>query len=254
MGTTATRQQPLHPCSTDAVAAATRASPLLSALAPDVLVTLVRSSHGTAARRGERIAAPTDDSMTVILEGVAAARVATPEGDFVIHRLLAPGDLHGLVVALGHEDPDELVAVDRVHALVVPGPALRDVVARVPSAARACLAVVAAELAALRVDQATFTTTSTTYRVEHRLLELADRFGQCDDGRVLVALPWTQEELASWARISRESTAKVLHELRAAGIVTTGRRELVIEDLAALRRRHHGRPDRTVAAFLGLIT
>ncbi|WP_052667112.1 Crp/Fnr family transcriptional regulator [Nitriliruptor alkaliphilus] len=232
----------------------TRSSLLLGALPPDDLVTLIEGSHGLTGRRGDRLAARTDDAVTVILHGVAAARTSTIDGEHTIHSLRGPGDVHGLTVALGHpEAGDELVAVDQVDALVLPGGHVRDLVALLPSVTRAAVAVIANELAALRVEEARFASRSASYRIEHRLLELADRFGERDGARILVTLALTQEELASWARTSRESAAKALHDLRVAGIVTTGRRELIVEDLPALRRRHDGGPDRTVAALMRAI-
>lgn len=234
--------------------AATRSSLLLGALPPDDVATLIGGSHGTARRRGERLAASTDDAVTVVLHGVAAARTSTVDGEHTIHSLRGPGDVHGLTTVLGHpEAGDELIAIGQVDALVLPGCHVRDLVARLPAVTRAAVAVIANELAAVRVEEATFTSRSASYRIEHRLLELADRFGERDGDRVLVTLALTQEELASWARTSRESAAKTLHDLRSAGIVTTGRRELILDDLPALRRRHAGGPDRTVAALMRAI-
>lgn len=231
--------------------AATRTSRLLRLLPPEHLAALVRCSHGVTGRRGDRLAGERDDTVTVLLGGVAASRTTTVDGEHVISAIHGPGDAHGLTAVLGHpEAADELIAIDAADGLSLPGAAVRDLVDRVPAAARLCLAAVAAEHAALRVEHVRFAASSTSARVEHRLLELADRFGQADGGRILVDLPLTQEELASWAQTSRESAAKVLQELRRMGIVSTGRRQLVIEDLAALRDRRRRRPDRTVAALL----
>jgi CRP/FNR family transcriptional regulator, cyclic AMP receptor protein len=69
-----------------------------------------------------------------------------------------------------------------------------------------------------------------------RLLELAERWGEPVRGGVTqITLSLTQEQLAAWAHVSRESLAKVLHDLRAAGLVETGPRCLAIRDLTRLR-------------------
>lgn len=251
MGTSSARRRQPRPDLSEGVQAARRLSRLLGELPEQHLIELLGRSHGSTGRRGERIAAPGDDVVTVVLQGVTASRTATLEGEYLIHALHGPGDTHGVTAVLGHpEAANELVAIADVDVLVLPGAAVRDLVERVPAAARACLATVTADHAELRVEQARFAASSTSARVEHRLLELAARFGEEDGGRILVTLPLTQEMLASWARASRESTAKVLQDLRRAGIVTTGRRELVIDDLAALRERRRERPDPTVAAIL----
>jgi CRP/FNR family cyclic AMP-dependent transcriptional regulator len=251
MGTSAAPRRQQRLGSSVRAQAATRLCGLLDELPQQHLVDLLRHSHGSTGRRGDQIVAPGDDVVTVILHGVTASRTATLDGEHLVHALHGPGDTHGVTAVLGHpEAANELIAVADVDALVLPGAAVRELVERVPAAARACLATVTADHARLRVEQARFAASSTSARVEHRLLELAARFGEEDRGRILVTLPLTQEMLASWAHASRESTAKVLQDLRRAGIVTTGRCELVIDDLAALRERRRERPDATVAAIL----
>ena len=51
-----------------------------------------------------------------------------------------------------------------------------------------------------------------------------------------IALPLSQQELAGWTGSSREAVAKALRMLRERGWIATRRREIVIHDLAALRR------------------
>ncbi|MGP0036047.1 MAG: helix-turn-helix domain-containing protein [Solirubrobacteraceae bacterium] len=59
-------------------------------------------------------------------------------------------------------------------------------------------------------------------------------------GRIEVELPFSQEQLASWCRASREATVKALAALRALGCIATARRSVVIRDLEALRRHADG--------------
>lgn len=234
-----------------AVTALTR-SPLLGSLDPDDLAAVLGVSRGTQRCRGDRLLNAGEDAAVVVLSGAAAVRVLTDDGDLHISALLGPGDGHGLTAALGHLDVSvEIQAVATTEALVVPGPQLRRLVDTSPNFARACLRALAAQHADERREALRFAGSSTTERVHVRLLDLAERWGRRDGNEVEVTVPLTQEELASWARSSRESTAKVLHQLRTAGIVQTGRRELRIIDLAGLRaRQRNGHPDHTVQALL----
>jgi CRP/FNR family cyclic AMP-dependent transcriptional regulator len=72
--------------------------------------------------------------------------------------------------------------------------------------------------------------------VARRLIELAERFGEPADGGVLITLPISQEELASWAGASREATSKALRDLRELGCVETRRRNITVRDVDALSR------------------
>jgi CRP/FNR family transcriptional regulator, cyclic AMP receptor protein len=223
---------------------------LLVRLAEDDREEFVRAGHGLRVPGGKIVSTAGDDTLVVVLRGVAASRSSTASGEIVIRDLLEPGDTHGLTFALGHHEiAEDLVAVTDVEALAVPGAALRGLVDRAPQTARACLVVLAERYAAAQGELIRFTGSSAAVRVEYRLIELAERFGVADRGRIVVTLPLTQDALASWARTSRETCAKTLFELRHAGILTTGRRQLVIEDLAALRARRRG-SDPTVDALL----
>lgn len=241
----------LHRTTAAAARALTR-SPLLGSLDADDLAAVVEASRGIQRGQGDRLLNAGEDAAIVVLRGAAAVRVFTDDGDLQISALVGPGGSYGLTAALGHLDTSaEIQAVATTEALIVPGPQLRRMVDTSPSFARACLRTLAAEHAAERREALRFAGTSTAERVHVRLLDLAERWGRRDGNEVEVTVPLTQEELASWARASRESTAKVLHHLRAAGIVQTGRRELRIVDLAGLRARQRNvHPDHTVQALL----
>jgi CRP-like cAMP-binding protein len=81
-----------------------------------------------------------------------------------------------------------------------------------------------------------FATSESLARVAGRLVELAERFGvkRADDS-IDVALPITQEELASWSASSRESTARALRTLRGLKLIETSRRGMIVLDLEGLR-------------------
>jgi CRP/FNR family transcriptional regulator, cyclic AMP receptor protein len=83
-----------------------------------------------------------------------------------------------------------------------------------------------------------FASLDTQGRVAARIVELSARFGQPrPDGSVLITLPLSQEQLATWVGSSREATAKALGQLRERGLVETGRRRLTVVDLRALQAR-----------------
>jgi CRP-like cAMP-binding protein len=72
-------------------------------------------------------------------------------------------------------------------------------------------------------------------RIARRLLELAvvDHEGRAAE----VPLQLSQDELAAWVGAARESVARALRDLREAGVVSTGRRTIVVHDVDELRVR-----------------
>lgn len=59
-------------------------------------------------------------------------------------------------------------------------------------------------------------------------------------GVVVVDMPISQQDLASWAGVSHRSAAGALQELRTAGLITTGRLHIEVLDPAALAARAAG--------------
>ena len=112
-----------------------------------------------------------------------------------------------------------------------------DLVAREPELASAMLCTLVAKLRDADRARIEFGAEDATTRVAGRLAELAGEYGVPDDGGIRIDLPITQQELAEWVGASREAVAKALHTLRARGLVRTGRREIVVQDLPALAAR-----------------
>ena len=78
-----------------------------------------------------------------------------------------------------------------------------------------------------------------TGRVAGRVVELATRFGETVPGEdgIVVRIPISQEELASWTGSSRKAVVAALRTMRAREWIVTGRHQLVVRDLAALQAR-----------------
>jgi CRP/FNR family cyclic AMP-dependent transcriptional regulator len=217
---------------------AVRSSPLLGRLSSDDLAEVLAWARSVVAHRGDVLRRAEDDSVLVVLAGAAISTTLTTEGAEIVTGLLGPGSVAGLAVVMGQtEAGTDIVALDDAEALLLPGPEFRRAATTLSALAIATMRTLAAEVAQQRSETARFTDTSTTQRVLDRLVELGDHWSRDTDHGLRITVPLTQDMLASWSRASRESTAKVLHELRRAGVIRTGRRELTILDLDRLRAR-----------------
>jgi CRP/FNR family cyclic AMP-dependent transcriptional regulator len=180
----------------------------------------------------------TAESAIVIVSGLVKIHKRGRGGDELILSLCGPGDLLGEVTAVqGAARSADAVALEDVEAATVTVADLRALLARYPR-----LALVLLELALRRLRLADqhrleFAAAESLPRVTSRLLELAERFGVAGpDGTLVVAMPISQEELASWAAASRESTARALRRLRELGLIETHRKRMVVLDADGLRQ------------------
>src|SRR5829696_5737962 len=182
-----------------------------------------------------------DDAGPVVVLLAGRAKVATIGGGGreLIMAVRGPGDLIGELSAIDNGPRSGTVTtLEAVEALLVPGSAFAALLERRSRIALVILRMVAARLRYADAQQTQFATHDVVGRVAQRLIELGDRFGEtAADGRVEIALPLSQEELASWTGSSREAVSKALQLLRSLGIVETGRKHVTMLDPEALRRR-----------------
>jgi CRP-like cAMP-binding protein len=187
--------------------------------------------------------ADTSDWVLLLEAGRVKASSYTAGGAEVVLAVRGPGALLGELSAVSHEPRSATVqALEPVTGLLV---ALADFEIYLKEHGR--VGVVLMRLLAARLRDADrkrieFGAQDTTGRVAARLVELADRFGARapepeHPDAVLIALPLSQDELASWIGASREAVSKALGVLRGAGWVRTSRLRVVVLDQQALRAR-----------------
>jgi len=79
-------------------------------------------------------------------------------------------------------------------------------------------------------------------KLANLLLILARRFGGAEEGRLVIRLRLTQEELAKMISSTRESVAQALTNLRRRGVLAITNRRIVILDSAGLAEAGRQRP------------
>jgi len=182
-----------------------------------------------------------DDAGPVVVLLSGRVKVATigGAGREAIMAVRGPGDLVGELSAIdGGPRSGTVTTLEPVDALLVPGSAFAALLERRPRIALVILRMIAGRLRYADSQQTQFATHDVVGRVAQRLIELGERFGEPGaNGSIEIALPLSQEELASWTGASREAVSKALQLLRSVHIVATGRKHITVLDPDALRRR-----------------
>jgi CRP-like cAMP-binding protein len=177
------------------------------------------------------------DWVAVVLEGRVQNVTLTDDGRRLDLSRSLPGDLLGEMAAIdGLPRSGTAIAMDTVEVLAVPAPAFRDWLLDHPRVALLLLETIVAKVRASDRRRIEFVARDALSRVSQRLVELAADGAPADptDGSITVAV--SQDELATWVGASREAVSKAMARLRRAGVITTGRRAVVVVDLESLRR------------------
>jgi CRP/FNR family transcriptional regulator, cyclic AMP receptor protein len=178
------------------------------------------------------------DRVVVLMSGTVKLSSISEDGKEVLLALRGSGDLLGELGALdGYPRSATAVALSDVEALVVPSGDFPGFLERHPRAALQILEMLARRLRDADRKRVEFTAQDSMSRVASRIVELAERFGEEDDGMIRIDLPISQEELAGWTGCSRDSVVKALQSMRGLGWIETDRRRIVVRDLDSVRRR-----------------
>jgi CRP/FNR family transcriptional regulator len=199
-------------------------------------------------RRGQTLFYEGNPCTAVFCLRSALVRVikTAPHGRRHLLALAGPGDLLGLEAAVSGAPYDYGAEIlrDGQVCLIERAPILQ-LIEAYPSLRDAALRQLATDVRHAQVERAQLASGDARERTAHVLLELGQRFGEAVDGRLLVRLPLSREDLADMIGVAVETAIRQISDLRRRGIVTTARGALVIEDadrLARLARTTPGTP------------
>jgi CRP/FNR family cyclic AMP-dependent transcriptional regulator len=172
----------------------------------------------------------------VVLTGVKVA-LTSADGREVVLDVVGAGDILGELSAIdGGPRSATATALGEATSLVVPLHGFNQFVAARSAVAVTLLRLVAARLRDSSRRQFEFGAVDALGRVCGRLVEMLARYGEGDGDRV-VRSPFSQQDLAGWAGLSREAVVKALQAMRALGWITMEGRAIRVLDEDAVRAR-----------------
>jgi CRP/FNR family transcriptional regulator, cyclic AMP receptor protein len=210
----------------------------LSVLTPEDVAALVSRGRWVSREVGEHLVrqGAKDRSVHVLVDGSVKVMVTAADGRSVLLEFCGPGETIGeLSVFDGRPRSADVVASEPVRSLRVEGEAFVAFLRDRPEVSLALLRLVSARLRDANVTRLELALEPTLQRVARRVLELAASHGEPTAEGLRVAMPVTQAELADWVGASREGVSDALRRLRDNGAIETGRRVLLVRDVAALR-------------------
>jgi CRP/FNR family transcriptional regulator, cyclic AMP receptor protein len=175
--------------------------------------------------------------VVVVISGRVKVFTSAEDGAEVVLAVRGPGALLGELAAIDQQPHSASVrSLEPVEVLTV---GLREFTAFLEAHPRTMWLLMRILVNRLRDadrKRIEFGVHDTLNRVARRLVELVDRFGESTESGIMITLPLTQDELASWVGASREAVTKALRTLRDRGYVRTQRRMITVVDIEGLRR------------------
>lgn len=182
-------------------------------------------------------------SAFLLLSGIVKITVATDtEGALLAIRV--GGDIVGELAAL--DERPRLATVTTagpVTARVITQTEFNGLLGRDPELAKAISASIADKLRASTSRRVDFAACDVQTRLARILLELADRYGRDTSAGRTIGCALTQSELATLIAAGEPTVQRVLRQLKADGVVSTGYRSIEVTDIQRLRE--HAYPGRS---------
>ena len=212
---------------------ALRDAPIFEGVSDRILSDFTISSRIRALEKGEILFSQTDpaDTVYIVRSGCIAIFLATLEGRELVINEMHRGDCFG-ELSLITDQPRSTGALARESSEVISIP--RDVFLKgleaEPELMRRVLETTALRLRVSSERESALAFLDSSARIAKVLLQLDQ---QADDEGVISV---TQEDLAQYVGLARQTVAQTLGEWRRVGWVETGRVRIVVKDREALER------------------
>jgi CRP/FNR family transcriptional regulator, cyclic AMP receptor protein len=215
------------------VIAILRGTDLLASVPADDLRAVAAASRVRSFRRGQVVFTRSDPSDTVIvlISGRIKVVVRSADGGELTLTILQAGSVLGEIgVVDGGPRSADAETVEECQLLLIPREMIRDICARVPSAAQALTTSIAVMLRRLTEAVADLVFLDLPRRVAKVLLSQP----RSDDG--VIRLKMSQEELAHQVGGTRQSVNAALRGFERRGWIELHGRSVVVKQAAALSR------------------
>lgn len=196
-------------------------------------------------KRGEPIYLPSDsaEAAMVLAEGRVKIGSLTSDGKQTILAFVEPGELFGELEALDGGPREEFAeAAERSTVVLLPADVLRGLLEQDPGLALSVTKLIGLRRRRIERRLKSLLFRSNRQRLVSLLLELADQYGQpsSDPPGTRLGIKLSHQDMASVIGSTRETVTLMLGDLQNEGLVTIGRRKLVIRDLSHLERAADG--------------
>ncbi|HEY5875165.1 MAG TPA: Crp/Fnr family transcriptional regulator [Ilumatobacteraceae bacterium] len=184
------------------------------------------------------------DSLHIVVKGRLAALAGTDLSEPMMLNLLGPGEVFGELALFNadHRRQASILAVETSECLVLYRDAVQQLRQRHPQVNDMLLSVLVHRVERLTVQVGELFELDAPTRVYRQLARLGETYGVTErDGEI----PLTQQQVASLAGVKLRVTNRVLNEARADGVLTTGKRRVIVHDWPTVRRRAGLRPTDT---------
>lgn len=174
-------------------------------------------------------------ALYVVIVGRLRAVQTTADGQQVIVRYLGPGEVAGYTtLSERSHHPGAVIAVDDTHLLGWTEPAIKELMRKHSSIAMNAVALLGERYHEMQVRLRELSTEKVEQRIAHTIVRLSQQAGRRTARGIEIAIPLSRQDLAEMSGTTLHTVSRTLSAWEEQGIVTCGRRRVVVSDLRKL--------------------
>lgn len=216
---------------------------LFRLLTPEEIARVEPSCRSRQFKRGEPIYLPTEqaDAALLLAEGRVKIGSLTADGKQAILAFIEPGELFGELAVLDGGPREEFAqAAEKSTVILLPANVMQGLVESNPSVAVGITKLIGFRRRRIERRLRSLLFRSNRQRLVSLLLELAEQYGEAIDEGTKLRIKLSHQDMASIIGSTRETVTVVLGDLQEEGLVSVGRRQLVIADVGRLNQAADG--------------
>ncbi len=219
-------------------------SPTFSGLTSEALDEIVARAQALRLPKGEPAFRQGEaaERFFLLLHGRLRVTRLNPQGQQMVVRFIAPGDMFGVAMAIGAEKyPGTATAAVNSVALAWPNAVWSELIARHPHLAVNTMQALGARLQDSQKRILDLSTQQVEQRIAGAVLQLAQQAGRKIEAGVLIDFPLSRQDLAEMTGATLHTVSRTLSAWEDRGLVECGRQRVVVCDsqgLQALARPH----------------
>jgi CRP-like cAMP-binding protein len=206
---------------------------LFSGFTPEQLDDILREARSLRFAKNTNVFEQDSEahSFFVLLHGHLRVVKLTPDGQQIVVRFIAPGELFGVAAAIGRATyPATATAVVDSIALVWPSSAWLRLVGKHPSLAAHALQTVGDRLQDAHTRVLEMSTEQVERRVAHALLRLAKQAGRKSASGIEIDFPISRQDVAEMTGTTLHTVSRILSAWEEKGWVEGGRQRIVLRE------------------------
>jgi len=177
------------------------------------------------------------DAFYIVVSGSLKVYQTTQDGREKVLNTMGPGEIFGELAMLdGKPRSASVETIEAAELIVMARTDFRELATATPSILWGVLEGLCERLRSLNDLQLDVAFQDTPYRIAKAVIKLADKHGEKTDDGWRVRESFGVRNLADMAATTPARVSRVLEKLEDDGLIRTGKDDLVVPDLAALKR------------------